>query len=146
MTCYRHGQRQYNGTEIIPLRNMDRCCRVTQNRDMVALEIKLPIDRMNNVLLYMTPYIINDYILINLVLIFIYTPCVYTRRHRETHVPKVSLPYHWPDNFFNDMREREKESVRELDELSFSPRYILFPPNLKVFIYHRNPNRHKTWR
>lgn len=64
----------------------------------------------------MTPYITNDYILINLVLIFIYTPCVYTHRERDTHVPKVSLSFDWPDNFlgvilFSDVGERERERV-----------------------------------
>lgn len=90
---------------------------------MVALEIKLPIDRMNNVLLHMTPYITNDYILINLVLIFIYTLCVCT----ATHVPKVSLPYHWPDNFFSDMGEKERECKEVRRAVSF----------LDIFCSHR---------
>lgn len=38
----------------------------------------------------MTPYITNDYILINLVLIFIYTLCVCTATQRDTRSQSVA--------------------------------------------------------
>lgn len=103
---------------------------------MVALEIKLPIDRMNNALYgaYNKRLHFNQ----SRAVPHIYLYAVYT----QTHVPIASLPCDWPAKLFCVTFSDARESVRELD---CRPLIYFVATELRS-LYQRNPNRHQTLR